>query len=51
MKEIRENIQKYLIKIIAKKIGDDDDPVDTDFDLETNVTKNTELSTYTLVER
>ena len=30
--------------MIYKK-GDNDDPVDTDIDLETNVIKNTELST------
>ena len=34
-----------------QKIGDDDDPVDTDIDLETNVMKNTELSTSASVAR
>ena len=34
-----------------KKIGDDDDPVDTDIDLETNVKKKTELGTSDLVAR
>ena len=35
----------------SQKIGDDDYSVATDIDLESNVTKNTELSTSTLVER
>ena len=32
-------------------IGDDDDPVATTIDMESNVVKNTELSTFTLVAR
>ena len=36
--------------MISKK-GDDDDTVDTDIDLETNVTNNTELSTSVSVAR
>ena len=32
-------------------MGYDDDPVDTDIDLETNVTKNKELSDSNLVVR
>ena len=51
MKEIRENIHDYLKCLIAKKIGDDYYSVATDVDLESNVTKNTELSTSTLVAR
>ena len=50
MKDIREKIQNCLKGLIAKK-GDDDDPVATDIDLETNVTKNPESSTSALVER
>ena len=50
MKQIRQKIQNYLKGLIAKK-GDDDDPVDTYIDLETNVTKNTELSTSDSVAR
>ena len=34
-----------------QKLWDDDDPVDTDIDLETNVMKNTELSTSASVAR
>ena len=51
MKEIRENIQNYFKGLIAKKKGDDDDPVDNDIDLETNLTKNTELNTSAYVAR
>ena len=51
MKEIRDNIHNYLKGLIAKKIGDDDEPIDTDIDLETNVTKNTKLSPFDLVAR
>ena len=50
MKDIRDKIQNYLKVLIAKK-GDDDDTIDTAIGLETNVTKNTELSTSALVER
>ena len=35
--------------IDIQKIGDDDDPFDNNIDLETNVTKNTELSISTLM--
>ena len=42
---------ELLILIGSQKIGDDYDPVDTDIDMEPNVTKNTELSTSTLVAR
>ena len=37
--------------IDSQKIGDDDDPVDTDIGLEKNVIKNTELSTSASVAR
>ena len=50
MKEIREKIQNYLKLLIAQKV-DDDDPVDTDIDLETILMKNTELSTSASVTR
>ena len=50
MKEIRQKIQNDLKGLIAKK-GEDGDPVDTDIDLQKNVTKNTELSTSASVER
>ena len=50
MKDIRDKIQNYLKVLIAKK-GDDDDTIDTAIGLETNVTKNTELSTSALVAR
>ena len=39
MKEIRENTQNYLKGLIAKTIGDNDDPVATGIDLDSNVTK------------
>ena len=42
------NLNKMLD---SQKIGDDDYSVAIDIDLESNVTKNTELSTYTLVAR
>ena len=35
--------------MITKKIGDDDDPVDNDIYMESNVKKNIELSTSHLV--
>ena len=50
MKESRENIQNYL-KCMIERIWDDDYSVATDIDLESNMTKNTELSTSTLVAR
>ena len=37
--------------IDSQRIGDDDYSVGTDIDMESNVTKNTELSTSTLVAR
>ena len=41
-----------LLKMLdSKKIGDDDYSVATDIDMKYNVTKNTELSTSTLVSR
>ena len=50
MKEIREN-SELLKRIDSKKIVDNGDPVDTDINLETNVTKDTELSASVLVAR
>ena len=46
----REN-PELLKRIDSEKIGDDNDPVDTDTDLETNVTENTELSNSPLMAR
>ena len=51
MKEIRKNIPVYIKSLIAKKLGDDDYSVALDIDLESDVTKNIELSTSTLVAR
>ena len=51
MKEIRENILIYIKHLISKKIGHDQYSVATDIDLESNVTRNTDLSTSTLVAR
>ena len=48
MKESRQKYRDYL-KGLKKK--DDDDPVDTDIDLDTNGIKNTELSTSASVTR
>ena len=42
---------ELLERIDSQKIGDDDDPVATDIDLESNVMKNTELSTSDSVAR
>ena len=42
---------EILKRFDSQKIGDDDDPIDTDIDMETNVTKKTELSTSDLVVR
>ena len=44
----REN-PEILKRFNIQKTGDDDDPVDTNIDLETNVTKKKELSTSALV--
>ena len=44
MKDIRQKIQNYLKVLIDKNI-ENDDIVDTDIQLETNVGEKTELST------
>ena len=50
MKEIRQKIQNNL-KILIAKNRENDDLVDTDIELEKNLVKNTELSTYESVAR
>ena len=50
MKDIRQKTQNELKGLIYKK-GDKDDSVDTGIDMETNVMKNTELSTSDSVAR
>ena len=45
MKEIGQKTRNHLKILIAKKTRKNDDPVDTNIELETNVVKNTELST------
>ena len=44
MKDIRQKIQNYL-KVLIDKNLENDDLVDTDIHLETNMGENTELST------
>ena len=50
MKEIRDKIQNHLKLLMAKNI-ENDDPVNSDIELYTNVVKNTELSTSESVAR
>ena len=51
MKDIRENIPIYIKTLDSQKIGHGEYSVATDIDLGSNVTRNTDLSTSTLVAR
>ena len=51
MKEIREKNPDLHKTLDSQKIGHDEYSVATDIDLESNVTRNTDLSTSTLVAR
>ena len=50
MKNIRQKIRNHLKGLITKK-RENDDPVDTDVELETNLAENAELSTSDSVAR
>ena len=51
MKEIRENITIYTEYFHSLRIGHDEYSVDTDIDLESNLTRNNDLSPSTLMAK